>query len=145
MVRGGYDGFYERQLSGDSYAGSAYTKRWTGPWHLLGDPFQWYEVLGIAVAFEPLGNFNVTFSYAKDFDNAFTTVGTFNISGGAELGSFVLGTDVLGGDEQGVTWLEIGDEMQRIKPRFVNAASGEPLNIPSYAFLVRPTRRGLDI
>jgi len=145
LITGGYDGFYEQQLSGDSYAGNAYTKRWVGPWHLLGDPYQWYEVLGIAVVFEPTGNFNVTFSYAKDFDQAFTTVGTFDLSGGAELGSFILGTDVLGGDEQGIAWLEIGDEMQRIKPRFVNANASEPFNISSYAFLVRPTRRGLDL
>ena len=128
LITGGYDGFYEKQLSGDNYAGNAFTKRWVGAWHLLGDPYQWYHVLGVAVLFEPTGNFNVTFSYAKDFDQAFTTVGTFNTTGGAELGSFVLGTDVLGGDEQGVAWLEIGDEMQRIKPRFVNANKDEPLN-----------------
>lgn len=145
LITGGYDGFYEVQNSGDSYAGSAYTKRWVGPWHLLGDPYQWYEVLGVAVAFEPTGNFNVTFAYAKDFDQAFTTVGTFNLAGGAELGAFVLGTDTLGGDEQGVAWLEIGDVMQRIKPRFVNANASQPFNISSYAFLVRKAYRGLDV
>lgn len=145
LVAGNYAGRYARHLSGDSYAGSAYTKRWVGPWHLLGDPYQWYEVLGIAVAFEPTGNFNVTFSYAKDFDQAFTTVGTFNVKGGAELGSFVLGTDTLGGDEHGVAWLEIGDVMQRIKPRFTNANADEPFNILNYALLVRPVYRGLDI
>lgn len=145
LITGGYDGFYERHLSGDSYAGSAYTKRWTGPWHLLGDPYQWYEVLGVAVAFEPLGAFNVTFSYAKDFSQSFTSVGTFETSGGAELGSFVLGTDVLGGEEQGVAYLEIGEVMQRIKPRFVNAVADQPFNITSYAFLVRPIYKGTDL
>lgn len=145
LITGGYDGFYEQQLSGDTYAGSAYTKRWAGPWHLLGDPFQWYEVLGIAVVFEPVGNFNVTFEYAKDFGQSFTTVGTFNTVGGDVLGSFILGTDTLGGEEQGVAYLEIGDEVQRIKPRFTNSNGGEPFNISSYAFLVRPIRRGLDL
>ena len=145
LVTGGYDGFYERQLSGDSYAGAAYTKRWIGPWHLLGDPYQWYDVLGVAVAFEPTGAFDVSFAYAKDFSNSFTTVGTFEVSGGAELGSFVLGTDVLGGEEYGVAYLPIGQVMQRIKPRFTNTTVSQPFNIASYAFLVRPVFRGLAV
>ena len=145
LVTGGYDGFYERQLSGESFAGSAFTKRWTGPWHMLGDPFQEYEILGIAVAFEPTGDFDVTFQYGLDFDKSFTNAGTFDVSGGAEFGSAVFGTSTFGGNEFGVGYLELNVQGRRIRPQFLNTGSGEPFNIHSYAFLVKPLFKNLVV
>ena len=145
LVSGGYDGLYERQNSGDTYAGSAYTKRYTLPWLLLGDYFQVYHILGLIVVFEPLGSFNVTVNYRKDFDTSFTSAGTFNTAGGATLGSFILGTDVLGGAEQGLDYLTLSVVARRLQLQFINTTGDQPFNIHAVYLLIKPIYRGVNI
>lgn len=145
LVSGGYDGFYERQLSGDSYAGSAYTKRYKTPWLLLGDYFTTYHILGIVAAFEPTGNFNVTLKYQKDFSQSQTTAGTFNVLGGAALGSFVLGTDVLGGDEQGLAYLTLNTAARRLQLEVSNNVVSQKFNIHALYLLVKPLYQSVNV
>lgn len=145
LVTGGYDGFYERHLSGDSYAGSAYTKRYTTPWLLLGDYFQVYHVLGVVIVFEPLGDYNITLNYKTDFSTSFTSAGTFNTKGGAVLGSFVLGTDVLGGQEQDMAYLTLNTVARRLQLQMVNSSDGQPFNLHAIYLLVKPIYRGVNV
>ena len=145
LVTGGYDGFYERQLSGDTYAGSAYTKRYTLPWLLLGDYYQVYHILGVVVVFEPLGDYNVTLNYKVDFATSFTSAGTFNTLGGAVLGSFVLGTDTLGGAEQELAYVTLNAIARRLQLQFVNTSGGQPFNIHSIYLLVKPLYRNVNV
>lgn len=145
LVTGGYDGLFERQNSGDSYAGSAFTKRWKTPALLIGNVFQSYYIIGIVAVFKPTGNFNVTLNYFTDFSKSSTSAGTFSVVGGAALGKFVLGTDVLGGKDQGVAYITLGAVARRIELEFLNTSANEPFNINSLYFLVRPLYQGVDV
>lgn len=147
LLTGGYDGFVERHISGDSYAGSAFTKRWTTPWLLLGDYYQVFHVLGVVVSFQTTGGFNVTLNYRTNFAQDFTSAGTFSVGTGTFiLDTGVLGTDALGGlSDAGLAHVVLGTPARRIQLQFVNTASGEPYNIYAIYLLVKPAYRSVSV
>ena len=145
LVTGGYDGFYERHLSGDSYAGSAYTKRYTLPWLLLGDYFQVYHVLGVVVAFQTTGDLNVTLNYRTDFGQAYTSAGTFNVGGGFILGSGILGTTALGGKDVGLAYVTLNVAARRLQLQFTNNVISAPYNIYAAYLLVKPRYKSVGV
>mgnify|MGYP001593832392 CR=1 FL=1 len=145
LLSGGYDGFYERHLSGDSYAGSAYTKRYTLPWVLLGDYFLTHYVLGVVVAFQTTGNFNVTLNYRADFSQTYISAGTFNVGGGFILGSGLLGTDALGGKDVGLAYVTLNTAARRLQLQFVNTVISAPYTIYAAYLLIKPLYQGVNV
>jgi len=147
LLSGGYDGFYERHRSGNSYAGSAFTKRYTLPWLFVGDYFQVYHVLGLVVAFKTTGDFDVTLNYRRDFEASYTSAGTFNVGTGAfVLDSSVLDTGALGGvSDIDLAYVTINKAARRLQLQFVNTAINEPYTIYAIYLLAKPLYRGVNV
>lgn len=147
LVTGGYDGFIERHLSGNSYAGSAFTKRWTLPWLLLGDYLQVYHVLQVIVVFQTTGGFNVTLNYRTNFGQEYTSSGTFAVGTGAFiLDTSVLDTGSLGGlSDVGVAAVTLNTVARRLQLQFVNANVSEPYNIYAIYLVLKPRYRGVNV
>lgn len=97
VYHGDFGGFVYEHHSGYNDAGSAYTSQVTTAWLHLGNPGVKKTLQELTIFYEPKGEIPLTVSYLVDFNLVDTK--TFNMTGGGTaLGSFVLGTDTLGGD-----------------------------------------------
>lgn len=147
LVTGGYDGFVERHLSGESYAGSAYTKRFTTPFLLLGDYLNVFHILGVVVMFRTTGDFSVTLNYRADFGASFAEAGTFSVGTGAFiLDTSVLNTVTLGGlSDVGLAYATVNTVARRLQLQFVNEDIGEPYEIYAIYVVAKLVYRGVNV
>lgn len=142
LITGGYDGFYEQQLSGETFAGSGFSAYRQTPWLNLGDPFTLKKIKAIYVLLRNTGN-NVSVRYRTDFSTGWSTAVTISAAGGSRLGSFVLGTDVLGGSDAVEGSADVTVEARRIQLEFANNNSNQPITVFAFGVLYRPMRRTL--
>lgn len=141
-ITAGYDGYYELQLSGNSYAGAAYDKYRVTSWHHCGDPYS-VKLFGVLYLICDSSVANpITVQYRTDFNTGWSPAETVTPApGSATLGSFVLGTDVLGGKEADEKVVRIWKQARRIQFRFLNSTVSEPFNIFAYGLRYQPLPR----
>lgn len=142
LITGGYDGFYERQLSGDTFAGQAFNARRQTPWLNIGDLQAEKKIKAIVVLLRNTG-FNTSVRWRTDFSTSWSSAVTMSGAGGAILGSFVLGTDVLGGQDSVERSANINRVARRIQFEFFNNTANQPITIFAFGVLYTVLRRAL--
>jgi hypothetical protein len=97
ILGGGNDGYVRRLNVADRSidSGTAIVSKVTTPSLNYGTPFIMKTAEGAAIGVVPKGNFDVTFGWTRDNNTQQTA--TITQGGGALLGTFLLGTDMLDG------------------------------------------------
>lgn len=133
VVLGGSDGYLRTamtsQRSKDSI--SAYQARVTTPFLNYGDPMLMKTLSAAAVGIEPAGDYTVSFGWTRDNN----TQQTYSVEQGGSslLGSFILGTDTLGGAMFTDRYMELeeGGEFRSIQYQVTQEGLNEDLELHS--------------
>ncbi len=139
---GGYDGFVREgdQIALTDDNGSAYTATIKTPLYVQfegKDALTEAQFSGITTIFVPKGNYNVTLKVIVDGRQQDLTVNV--AGGGAVLDSFVLDTDVLGG-EIAYEYIDspILDRGRSIQAEWSQGGAGQDMDILGYGFRYAP-------
>lgn len=137
---GGNDGFMRRLNVADRSidAATAMSFKVTTPYMNYGNPFQ-MKTLGFAsLGILPKGNFNTTFGWKRDTHAQQTY--TISQGGGVPLGTFLLGTDTLGGAGYIDRFMELheGDEFRSVQFDVRQAALNQDIELHSISAMITP-------
>jgi hypothetical protein len=126
VYTGDYDGFvWKLEQTNKNDDGAAFTASFRTPHLNFGDPRRAKRFVRGFLILEPKGNFNLTVNIWVDGQVKTST--TVSMAGtGAALGSFTLGTDVLGGRTMLKKVFELGYRGERLQLEFVNSAANQP-------------------
>lgn len=126
VYTGDYDGFvWKLEQTSKNDNSAAYASSFRTPHLNFGDPRRSKRFVRGFLIFEPKGSFNLTVNIWVDGQVKTST--TLSMAGtGALLGSFVLGTDVLGGRTMIKTAFDLGYRGERLQLEFINTAANEP-------------------
>ena len=133
IMGGGTDGFVRKfgQATRSIDGSSSISYKWTTPNLTYGIPIQEKAISGGSIGFQPKSAGDVTFGWTRD-DNAQQTQ-TVSQGGGATLGSFTLGTDVLGGGRFVDRFFELeeGGEFRSVAMEVSNNVNNEDVEVHS--------------
>jgi hypothetical protein len=133
IYAGGSDGFLRklqqntRSIDGtDSIAARVQT-----PFTHYNTPFQYKTLAGYGISLQPRGNDSITFGFRHTLQSEASTA---QQGGGAVLGSFVIGTDTLGGETQRSVWGEIYNcgQFRDISYEISNVTVDEDMDVQAF-------------
>jgi len=148
LVMGGNDGilYNMQQVKRSISTAGSIDLRMRTPSLDYGDPFRTKTACGVGIQITPTSDSNLVFRWARD-GNSEQSVNLSQAGSSAVLGSFILGTDTLGGDASSYTFdeMEEGGEFRSIYYRMTNTAESDNVKFHSFAISMEANALSTEI